>query len=246
MEYAPCISQIATLLADPKRSAMMWALMDGTARQSEELALLAGLSPSSASAHLARLSAGGLLKVEARGRKRFFRLAAPEVGAAVEALASASIASAPLATPNVFKRSIFPAKSQTPASSSSLRKARICHDHLGGEIAADLYQRLLDAGWIEQSHQRIVVTHKGASQLATRGIFIQALAQRDTPMACSCPDWSERRPHLGGALGAGLLQLFMQSGWLSLPDESRALQVTAAGQHEIAGFAKVTEMELVN
>ena len=246
MEYAPCISQIATLLADPKRSAMMWALMDGTARQSEELALLAGLSPSSASAHLARLSAGGLLKVEARGRKRFFRLAAPEVGAAVEALASASIASAPLATPNVFKRSIFPAKSQTPASSSSLRKARICHDHLGGEIAADLYQRLLDAGWIEQSHQRIVVTHKGASQLATRGIFIQALAQRDTPMACSCPDWSERRPHLGGALGAGLLQLFMQSGWLNLPDESRALQVTAAGQHEIAGFAKVTEMELVN
>jgi DNA-binding transcriptional ArsR family regulator len=247
MEYAPCISQIATLLADPKRSAMMWALMDGTARQSEELALLAGLSPSSASAHLARLSAGGLLKVEARGRKRFFRLAAPEVGAAVEALASASIASAPLAAPNVFKRSIFPAKSQTPASSSSsLRKARICHDHLGGEIAADLYQRLLDAGWIEQSHQRIVVTQKGASQLATRGIFIQALAQRDTPMACSCPDWSERRPHLGGALGAGLLQLFMQSGWLNLPGESRALQITAAGQHEIAGFAKVTEMELVN
>jgi hypothetical protein len=186
------------------------------------------------------------LKVEARGRKRFFRLAAPEVGAAVEALASASIASAPLAAPNVFKRSIFPAKNQTPASSSSLRKARICHDHLGGEIAADLYQRLLDAGWIEQSHQRIVVTHKGASQLATRGIFIQALAQRDTPMACSCPDWSERRPHLGGALGAGLLQLFMQSGWLNLPGESRALQITAAGQHEIAGFAKVTEMELVN
>lgn len=244
MEYAPCISQIATLLADPKRSAMMWALMDGTARQSEELALLAGLSPSSASAHLARLSAGGLLKVEARGRKRFFRLAAPEIGAAVEALASASIASAPLATPNVFKRSIFTAKSQTPAS--SLFKARICHDHLGGEIAADLYQRLLDAGWIEQSHQRIDVTHKGASQLATRGIFIQALAQRDTRMACSCPDWSERRPHLGGALGAGLLQLFMQSGWLHIPGESRALQITAAGQREIAGFAKVTELEMAN
>ena len=80
MEHAPCISQIATLLADPKRSAMMWALMDGSARQTEELALLAGLSPSSASAHLGRLSAGGLLKVEVRGRKRFFRLAAPEVG----------------------------------------------------------------------------------------------------------------------------------------------------------------------
>ena len=83
MEHAPCISQIATLLADPKRSAMMWALMDGSARHTEELALMTGLSPSSASAHLGRLSAGGLLKVEARGRKRFFRLTAPEVGAAI-------------------------------------------------------------------------------------------------------------------------------------------------------------------
>uniref|UniRef100_A0A494GA04 HTH arsR-type domain-containing protein n=1 Tax=Solanum lycopersicum TaxID=4081 RepID=A0A494GA04_SOLLC len=92
MEHAPCISQIATLLADPKRSAMMWALMDGSARQTEELALLAGLSPSSASAHLGRLSAGGLLKVEARGRKRFFRLAAPEIATAIEALASATLA----------------------------------------------------------------------------------------------------------------------------------------------------------
>lgn len=242
MEYAPCISQIATLLADPKRSAMIWALMDGTARQSEELALLAGLSPSSASAHLARLSAGGLLKVELRGRKRFFRLAAPEVGAAVEALASASIASAPAAMPDIIKRSISLTKSQVPAA--SLLKARICHDHLGGEMAADLYQRLLDAGWIEQSQQRIVVTHKGASQLATRGIFIQALAQRDTRIACSCPDWSERRAHLGGALGAGLLQLFMQSGWLNIPGETRTLQITTVGQREIARFAKVTELEM--
>ncbi|NVZ77371.1 helix-turn-helix transcriptional regulator, partial [Pseudomonas gingeri] len=79
MEYAPCISQIAALLADPKRSAMMWALLDGSARSADELALLAGLSLSSASAHLARLSGGGLLRLEARGRKRFFRLAAPEI-----------------------------------------------------------------------------------------------------------------------------------------------------------------------
>ncbi len=80
MEYGPCISQIATLLADPKRSAMIWALMDGTARPADELAILAGLSTSSAGAHLARLTSGGLLKQEVRGRKRFFRLAAPEVG----------------------------------------------------------------------------------------------------------------------------------------------------------------------
>ncbi|MEO6680620.1 MAG: helix-turn-helix transcriptional regulator [Pseudomonas sp.] len=242
MEHAPCISQIATLLADPKRSAMMWALMDGTARQTEELALLAGLSPSSASAHLGRLSAGGLLKVEERGRKRFFRLAAPEVGAAVEALASATLASTPREIPQTIKRGNLLGKRH--AAPSSLLQARLCDDHLGGTLAADLYQRLLDAGWIEQFDQRVAITHKGAKQLASRGVFIQALAHRNGQVACACPDWSERRPHMGGSLGAALLQLFMQSGWLTLPNDSRALQITATGQREVHRFARETELEM--
>jgi DNA-binding transcriptional ArsR family regulator len=237
MEHAPCISQIATLLADPKRSAMMWALMDGSARHTEELALMTGVSPSSASAHLGRLSAGGLLKVEARGRKRFFRLTAPEVGAAIEALASA-----PQDIPDIFKRTAPLAKPRP--TGSSLLRARLCDDHLGGTLAADLYQRLLEAGWIEQFDQRVTVTLKGATQLEARGVFIQALAHRNGKVACACPDWSERRPHLGGALGAALLQLFMQSGWLSLPMDSRALQLTPAGQREIHRFAKQTELEM--
>ena len=242
MEHAPCISQIATLLADPKRSAMMWALMDGSARQTEELALLAGLSPSSASAHLGRLSAGGLLKVEPRGRKRFFRMAAPEIGAAIEALASATIASTPQNIPDIFKRTAPLAKS-LPTRSPLLR-ARLCDDHLGDTLAADLYQRLLDSGWIEQFDQRVTITFKGSTELAARGVYIQALAHRNGRVACACPDWSERRAHLGGSLGAALLQLFMQSGWLSLANDSRALQITVAGQREIHRFAKETELEL--
>ncbi|VVP58895.1 hypothetical protein PS903_05885 [Pseudomonas fluorescens] len=243
MEHAPCISQIATLLADPKRSAMMWALMDGTARQSEDLALLAGVSPSSASAHLGRLSAGGLLKVEIRGRKRFFRLAAPEVAAAIEALASATIASAPRDIPDIFKRHTLLSKAQ--AVPSPLLRARLCNDHLGGTLAADLYQRLLDAGWIEQFDQRVSITHKGATQLANRGVFVQALANSTSRAACACPDWSERRPHMGGSLGAALLQLFMQSGWMSVSNDSPAVQITAAGQREIHRFAKETELQVV-
>ncbi|MDI2593622.1 helix-turn-helix transcriptional regulator [Pseudomonas sp. 681] len=242
MEHAPCISQIATLLADPKRSAMMWALMDGSARQTEELALLAGLSPSSASAHLGRLSAGGLLKVETRGRRRFFRLAAPEVGAAVEALASASLASKSREIPETIKRSTLLGK--RPAAPASLLQARLCEDHLGGTLAADLFQRLLDAGWIKQVDQRVTVTQKGGQQLARRGVYFQALAHRNAQVACACPDWSERRPHLGGALGAALLQLFMQSGWLVLPNDSRTLQITAAGQREIQHFARESELEM--
>jgi DNA-binding transcriptional ArsR family regulator len=230
MEYAPCISQIAALLADPKRSAMIWALMDGTARPADELALMAGLSTSSAGAHLARLTTGGLLKQEARGRKRFFRLAAPEVGTAVEALANASMVS----TDHISKSVSQPVP---PTLLSPLRRARICSDHLGGELAAELYQRLLGAGWIEQHEQRIEVTSKGVAQFAERGIYVPALAHRKRQTVCACPDWSERKPHLGGALGAGLLQLFIQLGWLRTSDESTALQVSTSGQREISRIA---------
>ena len=90
----------------------------------------------------------------------------------------------------------------------------------------------------------MIVTHKGSNEFAGRGLFIQALAHRNARIACACPDWSERRPHLGGALGAGLLQLFMQSGWLSLPNDSRALQVTALGQQEIHRFARQEDLEM--
>nr|WP_314581663.1 helix-turn-helix transcriptional regulator [uncultured Pseudomonas sp.] len=227
MEHAPCISQIAALLADPKRSAMMWALMDGTSRAADELALLAGLSTSSAGAHLARLASGGLLRQETRGRKRFFRLAAPEVGAAVQALASASMVSA-----EVISRSVA-----QPLPHLPLRRASVCSDHLGGELATELYHRMLGAGWIEQCDQRLEVTNIGVSRFAERGIFIPALAHRQRETVCACADCSELSPHLGGALGAGLLQLFMQLGWLRTTEEACTLQVSSNGQREINKIA---------
>jgi len=220
MEHAPCISYIATLLADPKRSAMLWALIDGSARASEELASVAGLSASSATAHLARLSAGGLLTRESRGRQRFFKLAAPEVGAAVEALASVSVAQAE-------------ARPADKESLVSMRQARLCHDHLGGEVAAGLYERISRSGWIESHERGAVLTQKGSLQLARWGIFTQALVHRERETVCACCDWSSRRPHLGGALGASLLTLFAQSGWIKLRDDSRAVEITELGSLEI-------------
>jgi DNA-binding transcriptional ArsR family regulator len=227
MQQAPCISQIATLLADPKRTAILWALMDGSAKPTDELAALAGVTPASATAHLTRLAAGGLLRVEARGSKRFFRVAAADVSAAVDALASTTMASVARAAPS----DATPVALAAPAS---LRRARLCHGHLGGELAAGLYQRMLVAGWVERQELRINVTPMGARKLAGLGIFTQALAQ---PIACDCFDWSEQQPHLGGALGAGLLQLFMQSGWVSVINESRALQISETGQLEMANLA---------
>jgi DNA-binding transcriptional ArsR family regulator len=223
MQYVPSISQIATLLADPKRSAMIWALIDGTARAADELAGMAGLTPSSASAHLARLSSGGLLKLEARGRKRFFRLAAPEVGRAVEALACVS-AGHPRTSTGGTGLLLAP---------MSVRRARICADHLGGELATSLYQRLLQNGWIESVERQLIITPRGAEGLARFGIFTEGLVPRQQQAACQCSDWSDGRAHLGGALGASLMTLFQQSGWLRLTEASHVLRVTHAGLQAI-------------
>lgn len=224
MEYAPCISRIATLLADPKRSAMLWALIDGGTRGAEELANLVGVTPSSASAHLARLSSAGLLKFEARGRKRFFRLAAPEVGAAVEALVSVSRVRADRA-----------ARDPLPRPPAAMRRACRCSEHLGGELAAELYQRMLAAEWLTLRGEQLDIAPKGIDHLAHLGIYSQAFATREGHWVCM--GWDGERAHIGGALGASLMTLFMQSGWLRERDDSRALQVTEAGLLRIRGIA---------
>ncbi len=226
MGETPCISHIASILAEPKRTAMLWALMDGSAKSSEELARFAGLTPASANAHLARLTGSGLLRVEARRGKRLFRVAAPDVGAAIDALASTTVASAARSAPDVALPAL--------AAPLSLRRARLCHGHLGGELAAGLYQQMLAAGWIERHEHRTEVTLKGTQHLASLDIFTQALA---TPLACDCFDWSQQRPHLGGALGTGLLQLFLQSNWISVLHDSRALVVSDIGLVEILRLA---------
>lgn len=226
MEAAPCISQIASLLAEPKRTAMLWALMDGSAKSSEELATVAGLSSASANAHLARLTGGGLLRTEARRGKRLFRVAAADVSAAIDALAITTVASAIRRTPQAAPPALV--------APQPLRHARLCQGHLGGELAAGLYQRMLAAGWIERHELRTDVSVRGAQKLAGLGIFTQALT---SPLVCDCFDWSQQQPHLGGALGAGLLQLFLQSNWVSATNESRALSVTDLGLWEINRLA---------
>ena len=226
MEAAPCISHIASLLAEPKRTAMLWALMDGSAKSSEELAAPAGLSSASAAAHLARLTGGGLLRSESRRGQRLFRVAAADVSAAIDALANTTMASA--------ARSCADASPPALSAPLLLRHARLCNGHLGGELAAGLYQRMLAAGWIERHEQRTDVTAKGAQHLAGLGIYTQALA---SPVVCDCSDWSQQLPHLGGPLGAGLLQLFLQSNWVSLTKESQALQVNDSGTVEINRLA---------
>ncbi len=224
-------------MAEPKRSAMLWALIDGTPRAANELAIMTGLSTSSACAHLSLLAAAGLLRLEARGRKRYYRLATPAVIAAVEALASVQLENRPsgqLATPM-----------QIPLS---MRRARLCDGHLGGEIVAELLQRMLASGWLEGSEQYLTVSREGRSRLEAMGVFIDALApgQRGNCVICHCSEWSDQGPHLGGSLGQALLKLFLQSGWIREQEGSRAVHITAVGLQQIEAIARLPDRAVVS
>lgn len=228
MEYAPGFSLIAALLADAGRASMVWALMDGSARPAGELALLAGLSPSSTSAHLAKLVEGGLLAQQRHGRNRYYRLAGPEVGQLVEALASAALAAQPRQTRAV------PVSRGTP---QPMREARTCYDHLAGELAVGLFARMCAAGWLSEEDGALTLTASGELGLQALGIDLQQVGRQRRQRLCACPDWSERKPHLGGALGAALLRLCEGEGWLRRSKESRALQVSPEGRRAIMAIA---------
>lgn len=228
MEYAPGFSSIAALLADAGRASMVWALMDGSARPAGELALLAGLSPSSTSAHLAKLVEGGLLVQQRHGRNRYYRLAGPEVGQLVEALASAALAAQPRQARAV------PVSRGTP---QPMREARTCYDHLAGELAVGVFARMRAADWLSEEGGVLKLTASGEQGLQALGVDLQQVNRQRRQRLCACPDWSERKPHLGGALGAALLTLCEGEGWLRRSQSSRALQVSPQGRRAIMAIA---------
>ncbi|MPW17147.1 helix-turn-helix domain-containing protein [Paraburkholderia sp. CNPSo 3157] len=224
--YFPGLSRIGALLADPGRAAMLWALMDGTARPAGELTLIAGLSPSAASAHLARLTDGGLLALEVRGRHRYFRIASAEIAATIEALANVAEATAP-------QRPVPRPARTVPVD---MRYARTCYDHMAGELAVRVYERLVGGDLLTVYGDSLDATPKGAALLADWGIDVTRQRTRRRRFACTCPDWSERRPHLGGALGAALLESWSSKGWVERAERPRILRVTPSGHRHFDAF----------
>jgi DNA-binding transcriptional ArsR family regulator len=224
----PGLSRIGALLADPGRAAMLWALMDGSARPAGELTLIAGLSPSAASAHLARLTDGGLLALEVRGRHRYYRIATPDIAAAIEALMNLAQAAAPQRpTPR-------PART-VPVD---MRYARTCYDHMAGELAVRVYERLVGDGLLSCEGDRLDATPAGAERLAGWGIDVAGQRALRRRFACTCPDWSERRPHVGGALGAALLDAWSSHGFVERTERPRVLRVTPAGRRHFDDFLR--------
>jgi len=210
----PLIAAIAALIGDPARANMLTLLMDGRSLTARELAEGGGIAAPTASGHLARLLEAGLIAVRRQGRHRYYRLSGPDVAEALEALMGLA-----------QRTGTVPVR--TGPSYPALREARICYDHLAGERGVALLERLRARGFV-QGEEAIAPTAAGLAWLAGLGIDVAGLARGRRPMCRACLDWSERRVHLGGAMGAALLDLMLDRGWLRR-EKGRVLRFTPPG-----------------
>jgi DNA-binding transcriptional ArsR family regulator len=218
MKEKHAISSLGYLLADPGRTAMLLALLEGRSLPAGELARAASVSAQSASAHLAKLSRSGLITMQREGRCRYYKLAGQRVANALEALGAIST-SRPTAE---YIRS---------KADQSMLVARSCYDHLAGRAGVALTEAMQKQRVIvAEGNRDYRVTASGEDWLRELGLEVEALRRSKRHMARRCLDWTERRPHVGGALGAALMQHFLEENWLARNRDSRALRVTQKGR----------------
>lgn len=219
----PRIAAIAALIGDPARANMLTLLMDGRALTARELAEAGGISAPTASGHLARLREAGLIGLRRQGRHHYYRLSGPDVAEALEALMG--IAQRTGAVPV-----------RTGPDYPALREARICYDHLAGERGVALLDGLRRRGFVV-GEEEVEATSDGLAWFESQGLDIDRLRRGRRPLCRTCLDWSERRVHLGGALGAGLLEMMLGRRWVKR-EPGRVLRFTAEGERAFqANFA---------
>lgn len=208
-------AHVAAVIGEPARARMLYALMDGRARTSTELAVLAGVSPSTASIHLKRLAETALVKSVAQGKHRYYTLHSDHVGSVLEGL-------------NLLGGN---RKKFSPTTPDGLRAARTCYDHIAGSLGVALHDRLLSLGWLSGDSD-YELTSAGAGGFQKLGLDLATLPARRR-LAYGCLDWSERRPHLAGSLGAAMLALALRRKWLERDLNGRALWITRIGRQEL-------------
>ena len=214
------MARIAGAIGEPARARMLFCLMDGHARTSTELAIVADVATSTASAHLNRLKAEHLVRVITQGKHRFYSLEGPKVARVLEGL-------------SVLVDQ--PRQTFTPNTPTRLRAARVCYDHLAGHLGVLLHDRFNELNWLSRSSNSdsYDLTPTGVEALETLGIDVEETRKLRRRFAYACLDWSERRPHLGGALGAALLKVATKRKWIAQDLDSRAIRVTNHGRREM-------------
>lgn len=215
------VARIAGAIGEPARTRMLFSLMDGHARTSTELAVVADVSTSTASAHLNRLKGERLVKVITQGKHRFYSLDGPKVARVLEGLSVLADQ---------------PVRKFVPNTPVRLRAARVCYDHLAGHLGVLLHDRFKQLEWLARApgaDDAYDLTNEGVKAFADLGVDVEELKKLRRRFAYACLDWSERRPHIGGALGSALLHAALKRKWVTRDLDSRAIQVTNAGRREL-------------
>lgn len=219
MKEGPDIARIAALIGDSARANMLVALMSGKALTATELAAEAGITAQTASSHLARLHEGGLLRPCRQGRHKYFSLASDEVADALEALMGLAADAGLL-------------RSRTGPKDKALRRARICYNHLAGDMGVQMFDSLMAQNHLVSDGGRLRLTEPGRNFAATIGIDVDKLTAGRSELCRECLDWSERRSHLAGSLGRAMLARFVDMRWASVDKSTRIVTFTPAGLHQ--------------
>ncbi len=219
MKEGPDIARIGALIGDPARANMLTALMSGKALTATELAGEAGITMQTTSSHLAKLEDAGLINQRKQGRYRYFTLSNDEVGAVLEALMG-------------LAASFGHTRTRTGPRDPALRKARVCYNHLAGEMGVKIYDSLLLRQFLHENEDEVVLTPSGDHFVQSLEIDTHALGKLRRPLCRSCLDWSARRTHLAGSLGTALLNRFYELEWAQRIEGTRAVAFSKSGEQK--------------
>ena len=211
------IAEIAALAGDPARANILTALLDGRAMTATELAYAARVTPQTTSAHLAKLTDAGLITATPSGRHRYFRLASPKVAQMLESIVAVAGDNRPRFRP-------------LSRQAAQLRAARVCYDHLAGQLGVRIAEAMVARGYLVLEDDGGRITEAGTRYLWELGIDTRIAGKGRRHLCRACLDWTERRPHIGGAIGAALAERWLALGWIVRAKDTRAVTVTPEGE----------------
>ncbi|MET1411144.1 winged helix-turn-helix domain-containing protein [Roseibium sp. HPY-6] len=222
MKEGPDIARIGALIGDPARANILGALLGGKALTATELATEAGITGQTASSHLKKLVDGSLLVQTKQGRHRYFTLAGPEVAAVLEAVMGLAAHKGHL-------------RVRTGPRDPAMRAARVCYDHLAGDMAVRIFDSMQSRGFLKVTQEKsgLGLTECGEAFVCDVGIDLEGLKSARRPLCRACLDWSERRSHLAGSLGAAFLAKFQDEGWMRRERDSRVVQISPIGNERL-------------